>query len=432
MAKSKKRKKPNYPFIGFTKLTGWLPALLLFKPKIYYENKKAQSRRIRGAAILMSNHTSLMDFVLYLLLCWDRVPRFLMAEVLFSKNKILTWLLYALGGIYVNREKVGFGFVSESLEILDKGGLVGVFPQGRLPVNGKPFPYKPGIALIASRTDAPIIPVYTDGNYGIKKRAHVIFGEPIYIKEHFDCSDPAKEDIQQMTEYLSARMDDLKRELERQMTQKPHSAFHPKHLSMDMARLILLSTQAKYRTKKYYLNPGRQGKHLKGGALIVANHTSFEDPVFINSLFWYRRLYFLTGEVLMDKKFFGRLLKWAGCIRIDRNISDIEAIRTSVKKLKQGYPLVMFPQGGIKRDQDVEEIKTGAILIAMQAKVPIIPVYSEKPEKWYRRRKAVIGEPFYCSEYCSRKIPSMADMEHLSKLLLEQMQRCEEEYKART
>lgn len=428
---SKTNRKPNYLLLGFTKLTGWLPTWVFFKPKLYYENKKKQSRNIRGAAILMSNHTSLLDFVLYLLLFWDRVPRFLMAEVLFTKNKIFTWLLYSLGGIYVNRENVGFGFVSKSLEILDKGGLVGVFPQGRLPVEGKTFPYKPGIVLIASRTKAPIIPVYTDGNYGLKKRAHVMIGEPIYLHEHFDCTDPSKEEIQQMTDFLSGKMDALKHELERQMTQGSHPAVHPKHLPMDMARFCLLPTQIKYRTRKYYLDPEAKGKHLKGGALIVSNHTSFEDPIFINSLFWYRRLYFLTGEVLMDKKLWGRLLKWAGCIRIDRNISDIESIRTCVNKLKQGYPLVMFPQGGIKREQDVEEIKTGAILIALQAKVPILPIYSEKPKKWYQRRKAVIGEPLFCSEHCSKKMPSMADMEHLSKLLLEQIQACEKEYWAK-
>jgi 1-acyl-sn-glycerol-3-phosphate acyltransferase len=131
----------------------------------------------------------------------------------------------------------------------------------------------------------------------------------------------------------------------------------------------------------------------------------------------------------MDRKVFGKLLHAAGCIRIDRNISDIDAIRTSVAKLKQGHLLAMFPQGGIKRNEEVNEIKTGAILIAMQAGVPIIPVYSKKQEHWYQRRKAVIGEPFFCHEHCKKRIPTMTDMEHLSALLLEQMQACEKEYR---
>ena len=100
-----------------------------------------------------------------------------MAEVLFNKGKMFSWFLYKIGGIFVNRDACDFTFVDDSLHVLDRKGVVGVFPQGRLPVGGKPFPYKPGIVLIALRTDAPIIPVYTDGNYGLFKRAHIMIGE---------------------------------------------------------------------------------------------------------------------------------------------------------------------------------------------------------------------------------------------------------------
>ena len=207
-----------------------------------------------------------------------------------------------------------------------------------------------------------------------------------------------------------------------------HAILHPRYIPMDVARVSMLPLGIKYRTKKHFLNAKEHGKTIKGGAVIVANHTSFEDPLFITNLLWYRRLYFLAGEVLMDKRPQGILLRGLGCIRIDRNISDIDAIRTAVDKLKRGHLLVMFPQGGIKREEDVVNIKAGAILIAMQAKVPIIPVYTMKPEKWYMRRKAVIGEPFICSEHCKRKFPSVTDLNHLSEKLLCEMQRCEEVY----
>lgn len=217
MAKTGKQRKPNYLFVWFSKITGWLPVYIFFKPKLYYMNKKVQGRRIKGPAILMSNHTALLDFWMYLLIFWDRVPRFIMAEVLFKKGKFLNWMLYAMGGIYLNRDNVGFSFVTESLETLDKGGVVGVFPQGRLPVDGQKFPFKPGIAMIATKTDAPIIPVYTDGNYGIKKRAHVMIGEPIRLSDYFDCKNPSKEDLNKMTEFLSAKEDELEEELKRRM-----------------------------------------------------------------------------------------------------------------------------------------------------------------------------------------------------------------------
>lgn len=48
---------------------------------------------------------------------------------------------------------------------------------------GIPFHFKPSVAIIAMHTNAPIIPIFTDGNYGWNKRAHVIVGEPVNIDD---------------------------------------------------------------------------------------------------------------------------------------------------------------------------------------------------------------------------------------------------------
>ena len=108
-------------FLGFTKLTGSIPAWLFFKPKIYRTKK-----RLPKACIIVSNHKSLLDFALYLLVFPFRTIRFLMAEVLYNKGKLFSFLLNSWGGIRVDREDRDFSFVSESIEILDKGGTVGM------------------------------------------------------------------------------------------------------------------------------------------------------------------------------------------------------------------------------------------------------------------------------------------------------------------
>ncbi len=174
---------PIQLFSGFVRLTGFVPALIFFKPRVKLENERA-SRRLPKHAILVSNHTSLMDFVLYLIVFPLRTVRFLMAEVLFNKGPAFAKFLSLLGGIRVDRNTFDFEFVSKALEVLDRGGTLGVFPQGRLPVNGKPFPFTVSTAFIALQTDAPIIPVYTDGRYGLNKRAGVVIGEPLYLQDH--------------------------------------------------------------------------------------------------------------------------------------------------------------------------------------------------------------------------------------------------------
>lgn len=211
------RKGINYFLLAFLKITGIIPTLTYFKTKVYYEDKSVQKLWLKQPCILMSNHASLLDFVVYTFLFYFQTIRFLMAEVLFKKSKFFSWFLFGLGGIFVNRDAANFDFVSESLDTLDKGGIVGVFPQGRLPVNGKPFPFKPGIAYIALRTDAPIIPVCTDGNYGLFKRAHVIIGKPINIHEYREFDDPDKEDVERLTAILEKENNLLLEELNRRI-----------------------------------------------------------------------------------------------------------------------------------------------------------------------------------------------------------------------
>ena len=203
----------------FVKLTGWPAQFFCFRTKVCYEDRKIQSRHIKGPAIIISNHTSVFDYAVYLFVFFTRTLRFQMAEVLFRK-RFLGWLLRRLGGIYVDRTQHNFDFVRDALQILDKGGKVGVFPQGRLPVNGRNFPYMPGITVLALQTDAPIIPVYTDGNYGFFKTAHIMVGEEIHIRDLTDQEKPDSFEIKRLTRVLEEKNLALKEELEKRLAKK--------------------------------------------------------------------------------------------------------------------------------------------------------------------------------------------------------------------
>ena len=207
-------------FTGFVKITGIIPAIILFKPKVHYINKKSQSKRLPRPCILVSNHKSLMDFVLYLAVFPFRTIRFLMAEVLFNKGKLFAKFLYSLGGIRVDRDAFTFDFVSDSLSVLDNGGTLGIFPEGRLPINGKPWPFTVSTAFIATHTDAAIVPVYTDGNYGIFKRANIMIGEKLYLKDY--CNNESSEDerLNELTALLEKKVYELKDELEKRKAKK--------------------------------------------------------------------------------------------------------------------------------------------------------------------------------------------------------------------
>lgn len=204
--------------------------------------------------------------------------------------------------------------------------------------------------------------------------------------------------------------------------------FDIRRLPQDIGRIVCAPCLAIFRIKKYNTEGKKYTNILRGGNLIAANHIDFSDPFIVGTTFWYRRVFFLASEEIMDVKGRNILLKGIGCIRIDRNISDIEGVRRAVDILKAGRVLTVFPQGGIKQEGQIDSIKSGTILMAIKAGVPIVPMYSEKRRHWYEFRCVVVGEAINCREHCRGKMPSMADIQKISELLLCRMQECRDTY----
>ena len=202
----------------FVKITGYPVQLFMFKNKVYYENKNVQSRRIKGSAIIVSNHITIMDFAVMMFVFYSRTLRCLIAELMFSQNIFLTLLLKFLGGIKVNRDSHDFSFVSKCCKILNKGGIIEIYPEARLPKEGEepPLPFKSSAAYIALESGAPVIPVYNSGHYFKKGRNKVIIGTPIDVREYYDNSLSHTENLENISEIMRQRVIELKNELERQ------------------------------------------------------------------------------------------------------------------------------------------------------------------------------------------------------------------------
>lgn len=206
--------------------------------------------------------------------------------------------------------------------------------------------------------------------------------------------------------------------------QRQHKLFSFKRLPMDIARLVCSPLLLLYRMKRVTPTGAKYKGHIKGGAILAANHTTFSDTFLVGVAVWYRRMFFLAAEVVMKTKLRAWLLGGVGAIKIDREAADIEAIRKSVGLLKEGYLLTIFPQGGITQGEDVGTLKSGAAMIALQAGVPIVPMYICPKKKWYNRRVVVIGDPIDPKKYIEKKFPSTADIERISQVLTAEMNRC--------
>lgn len=196
--------------------------MLVFRPKVYYQNKKAQSRKIKGKAIIVSNHTSVWDFALMLFTFPMRLLRCVVAEVIYTKFG-MKFFLNAMGAIKVDRHTQDYAFISKSVDVLNKGGVVEIYPEGRIPDqenDEKPLPFKPSTIYIALESGAPIIPVYTNGKYFTKERARVIIGEPVYVTDLYDSNLSEQENVSNINEQLRNVIINLGYELERKINEK--------------------------------------------------------------------------------------------------------------------------------------------------------------------------------------------------------------------
>ncbi len=209
-----------------------------------------------------------------------------------------------------------------------------------------------------------------------------------------------------------------------QVQNKKAKLFNLRRLPQDMARLVCSPLLLIYRMKRLTPEGKPYQTKIQGGAIVAANHVSFADPFLVGVAVWYRRLFFLAAESVMKGKLRSWLLSGVGAIRIDRNTTDLEAIRRSVDVLKQGHLLSVFPQGSITQGEQLQSLKSGVVLIALQAGVPIIPMYIAPKKKWYSRRVAVMGEPLDPKAYIQKKFPSTADIDRVAGKLLEEMNRC--------
>lgn len=168
----------------FVKITAWPFQKLIFRTRVIAEDPAVQGRRIHGPAIIVSNHTAVYDFAVLLFTFFTRTLRVQMAEVLFRKP-VLGVFLRMLGGIRVDRDAHDLTGLNRSAAVLDKGGVVGVFPEGRLPLpdEERPLPFREGAAELALSSGVPVIPVHISGRYFSRGRMCIVIGKPVDLRE---------------------------------------------------------------------------------------------------------------------------------------------------------------------------------------------------------------------------------------------------------
>ncbi|MGQ0571675.1 MAG: lysophospholipid acyltransferase family protein [Armatimonadota bacterium] len=108
-----------------------------------------------------------------------------------------------------------------------------------------------------------------------------------------------------------------------------------------------------------------------GPAVIVANHPSALDPLFVAAAVP-ERVLFLAAREYFSMPFVGWALRTHGCIPVRRGEIDTAAIRDAQRALAAGRKIAMFPEGHISPHP--AEAQRGAALLAARARASLLPI----------------------------------------------------------
>lgn len=140
---------------------------------------------VDGPAIIAANHVSYLDPPL-LGVVTPRPIRFVAKRELFALP-LLGRFLQAIGTFPVERRRPDYRAVRQSLRVLQRGELLGIFPEGTRNKQGGLKPFLEGVGWLAIKTRAPVIPVVIHGylplvpgsTWSRPGRLKIVCGEPL-------------------------------------------------------------------------------------------------------------------------------------------------------------------------------------------------------------------------------------------------------------
>lgn len=156
-----------------------------------YGKENIEDKENRGNIIICANHTHEFDPIIISIMYPRQI--FWMAKKQLFKNKIVASFLSKLGAFPVDREETDLSTIKKSLNILKEDGVLGIFPEGTRVKKIDLENVKPGVGLIALKSNAAILPVYIDGNYKLFSKINIYFGKEIDLSEYQN-KKPTKDD----------------------------------------------------------------------------------------------------------------------------------------------------------------------------------------------------------------------------------------------
>lgn len=134
--------------------------------------------------------------------------------------------------------------------------------------------------------------------------------------------------------------------------------------------------------------------------VIAPNHSSIFDPFFIYPKT--SNLFIMAKSELFHYRLLGKLLSHYQVFPVNRNKRDPGSLLYAISLFatpSEEKQLLLFTEGGVvKKEEEIgKRVRNGAVYIAAEAQVPLVPVYITRRPHLFSRVDVVFGEPYFIS-----------------------------------
>lgn len=209
------------------------------------------------------------------------------------------------------------------------------------------------------------------------------------------------------------------------MNKKVTKIQYPSPLAIEFVRYFGLFVSKIFWRIKYH---GTENipQNLANGLLLVSNHQTYFDPFWL-CLPIHRRFRFMAWDKAFDWFVVGKVIRYLGAFPVSLNRGGTrKALIEALKSLRDGATLIIFPEGSRGfSDGKLLPFKSGAVRLAMEAGVPILPVSIRGANKvWAQDIK--IPHPgkveiFYHPIFEIPKLEESADEHKFAEEIMEQL-----------
>jgi 1-acyl-sn-glycerol-3-phosphate acyltransferase len=160
--------------------------------------------------------------------------------------------------------------------------------------------------------------------------------------------------------------------------------------------LCVLLVYIGFRPKVIYANPERKKKGFDKPVVFTCNHVSHKDGIVIATLLWKYRIHILSAKDQMEKSWIvGQVLSNNRAIPVNRFGLDTGWIKESMRVMKEGNSMIIFPEGHTSKTGEMDKFRPGFALLATMANSEVVPIALDGNYHFLfgKRLRVVVGEP---------------------------------------